>query len=683
MMRGRRIPIALPNTGALSRRRHTLYIRSAIIVFILFAFLQFHVINYDSSDSASNDSTNYSTAAILQMVPPVFHKYLTGKPRNSTHGQNGTHVGGEGPRTANISEILRMIQRYNEFQTVLNEDIYGPLQNDSVIIVVQVHKRITYLRHLIVSLAQARDISRTLLVFSHDFYDDDINDLVQSIDFCKVMQIFYPFSIQTHPNEFPGADPGDCPRDIKKEQALLRKCNNALHPDLYGHYREAKFTQTKHHWWWKANRVFDQLEVTKYHTGMVVFLEEDHYVAEDFLHILELMFRKSQDLCSKCNILSLGTYLKTFNYYTYNKKRERSFANGWYARVKGNRMGGFAPGRAFPAEHARRSRGSFSFSASYNALDRSQKSTSDFPAKPRSGTVDVSTLLDQTLDVPVDSVNVFRVVPHQRALLPVDVPLWSDPFSRASHSFEAHGNDIATLSDVRNGFLNTPSNPWQRRRPLQHQHQQQKLLQQQRQLQQQQQLQRQQQQRQELQQQQQQGQQVPQTQVTTEKYASQSQWGYQVLPTLYSIYQKVEVTPWVSSKHNMGMTFNRTTWYDIVRCARHFCEYDDYNWDWSLQHVSQQCLKQKLHVMVVKGPRVFHIGECGVHHKKSNCESNQVISKVQKVLKAARGSQQLFPRSISLTQTSLVKKTKLRKGNGGWGDQRDHQLCFNMTLVGR
>lgn len=30
-------------------------------------------------------------------------------------------------------------------------------------------------------------------------------------------------------------------------------------------------------------------------------------------------------------------------------------------------------------------------------------------------------------------------------------------------------------------------------------------------------------------------------QFTTEKYASQSQWGYQVLPTLYSIYQKVLV----------------------------------------------------------------------------------------------------------------------------------------------
>lgn len=469
-MRGRRIPIALPNTGALSRRRHTLYIRSAIIVFILFAFLQFHVINYDSNESGPADTANYSTAAILQMVPPVFHKYLTSKTRNGTQGQNGTHAGGGVPgdsaqRSANISEILRMINRYNELQTILNEDIFGPLQNDSVIIVVQVHKRITYLRHLIVSLAQARDISRTLLVFSHDHFDDDINDLVQSIDFCKVMQIFYPFSIQTHPNEFPGADPGDCPRDIKKEQALLRKCNNALHPDLYGHYREAKFTQTKHHWWWKANRVFDQLETTKYHTGLVVFLEEDHYVAEDFLYILELMQLKSNELCPKCNILSLGTYLKTFNYYTYNKK--------------------------------------------------------------------------------------------------------------------------------------------------------------------------------------------------------------------------VEVTPWISSKHNMGMAFNRSTWHDITRCARHFCEYDDYNWDWSLQHVSQQCLKQKLHVMVVKGPRVFHIGECGVHHKKSNCESNQVISKVQQVLRVARRSRQLYPKSISLTVASVIKKTKLRKGNGGWGDQRDHQLCFNMTLIGR
>lgn len=89
----------------------------------------------------------------------------------------------------NCSEMQRAIRHYNELQMVLNEDQFGPLENDSVIIVVQVHTRITYLRHLIVSLAQARNIESTLLIFSHDFYDEDINDLVQSIDFCKVMQV--------------------------------------------------------------------------------------------------------------------------------------------------------------------------------------------------------------------------------------------------------------------------------------------------------------------------------------------------------------------------------------------------------------------------------------------------------------------------------------------------------------
>ena len=38
-------------------------------------------------------------------------------------------------------------------------------------------------------------------------------------------------------------------------------------------------------------------------------------------------------------------------------------------------------------------------------------------------------------------------------------------------------------------------------------------------------------------------------------------------------------------------------------------QYDDYNWDWSLQHVSLNCMKEKMQVMLSKGPRVFHIGE--------------------------------------------------------------------------
>lgn len=136
-----------------------------------------------------------------------------------------------------------------------------------------------------------------------------------------MIQIFYPYSIQTHPFEFPGVDPNDCPRDMKKDEALKRQCSNAQSPDLYGHYREASFTQTKHHWFWKANTVFNGLDVTKNHKGYVVFLEEDHYVTEDFLHVLNMLKDKSHESCPKCNIISLGTYLKTFNYYTYSNKK--------------------------------------------------------------------------------------------------------------------------------------------------------------------------------------------------------------------------------------------------------------------------------------------------------------------------------------------------------------------------
>jgi hypothetical protein len=54
--------------------------------------------------------------------------------------------------------------------------------------------------------------------------------------------------------------------------------------------------------------------------GMVLFLEEDHFVAEDFIHILRLMERTCRTSCDRCNILSLGTYLKTYNYYGESKK---------------------------------------------------------------------------------------------------------------------------------------------------------------------------------------------------------------------------------------------------------------------------------------------------------------------------------------------------------------------------
>lgn len=39
---------------------------------------------------------------------------------------------------SDVDKIIQNITRFNEFQTIQNEDLFGPLKNDSVIIVVQV-----------------------------------------------------------------------------------------------------------------------------------------------------------------------------------------------------------------------------------------------------------------------------------------------------------------------------------------------------------------------------------------------------------------------------------------------------------------------------------------------------------------------------------------------------------------
>ena len=133
------------------------------------------------------------------------------------------------------------------------------------LILSQVHNREGYLRQLVNSLSAARHIENTLLVFSHDVWDEQINTLVRyesskhlgscwicngfdvsglsatsgseldwswshnclgdqahigvfddyagcgsgradfrGIEFTMVVQMFYPFSLQTHPHSFPG-----------------------------------------------------------------------------------------------------------------------------------------------------------------------------------------------------------------------------------------------------------------------------------------------------------------------------------------------------------------------------------------------------------------------------------------------------------------------------------------------
>lgn len=88
---------------------------------------------------------------------------------------------------SDIELIKERIKELNSAQKILNLDRFDLSSSENtIVIVVQVHNRANYLQHLIDSLRKAEHIEQALLIFSHDLYDDDINDLVAKVDFCPV-----------------------------------------------------------------------------------------------------------------------------------------------------------------------------------------------------------------------------------------------------------------------------------------------------------------------------------------------------------------------------------------------------------------------------------------------------------------------------------------------------------------
>nr|XP_034996647.1 alpha-1,6-mannosyl-glycoprotein 2-beta-N-acetylglucosaminyltransferase [Zootoca vivipara] len=360
-----------------------------------------------------------------------------------------------------------LVYRLNFDQPVRNEERWRAATSEggdgagaspdgvAVAVVVQVHERAEHLRLLLASLRRAPGAERVLLVLSHDVWSAELNALAASVDFCAVLQVFFPFSLQLYPAEFPGTDPRDCARDVGQAAALRLGCLNAQYPDAFGHYREAAFAQTKHHWWWKLHFVWERVRALRRHPGLVLFLEEDHYLAPDFYHVLQRMWAARQRDCPECQVLSLGTY---------------------------------APMRG-----------------------------------PFSGRAD-----------------------------------------------------------------------------------------------------------------------------------------------------KLELKTWKSTEHNMGMAFGRDTYEQLMGCAEAFCTYDDYNWDWTLQHLTVSCLPRFWKVLVPEIPRVFHTGDCGMHHKKQ-CQPAAQSAKVDALLDANR--QHLFPETMVVGKRYSLAPLSPHVKNGGWGDIRDHELC--------
>ncbi|GMR52390.1 hypothetical protein PMAYCL1PPCAC_22585, partial [Pristionchus mayeri] len=351
-------------------------------------------------------------------------------------------------------QIIDSANSINENGAVLNTERFGPLETVKAVIVIQVHNRLEYLKLLVSTLSKTAGIEDTLLVFSHDAKIESIDNLVRNISFARVKQIFYPFNAQLFPHIFPGQDPRDCTEKIGKNQAKATGCQNWEHPDKYGNYRSAKYSQIKHHWRWKMNYVFDGIVDRYFLAGRwVLLLEEDHYIFPDALHVLKQISKTKKTLCSECEVISLGLHLKSYKNY---------------------------------------------------------------------------------------------------------------------------GENIGQLG----------------------------------------------------------------------------------------------VRPWYTSKHNMGMALQSSTWAKIKSCSELFCSWDDYNWDWSLLQVSVKCLPQRLAVIFPLAPRVLHIGDCGVHTHR--CAVSNAAKMADDLLQQHSAS--LFLISMNLTSNSQGTPSSSRE-NGGWGDERDRALC--------
>ena len=228
------------------------------------------------------------------------------------------------------SQLTTLYQKaldMNFSQKLHNTQYFGDHSPDSIILVVQVHDRPKYFQEFLNSLKHVRNVEQATLVISMDKFSDEMKNVISSIAFCRYMVIFFPFSMQLFPNSFPGEDPNDCPRDISKAEAIAKKCNNADHPDLYGHYREVKYVQIKHHWLWKLHMVFKGIKVFANSQGPVILLEEDYFLVPDILVCASKAVELKNTKCTKCGFISLGNYEKTQDYSHNNYVEVRSWVS--------------------------------------------------------------------------------------------------------------------------------------------------------------------------------------------------------------------------------------------------------------------------------------------------------------------------------------------------------------------
>ncbi|CAI0383495.1 unnamed protein product [Linum tenue] len=133
---------------------------------------------------------------------------------------------------------------------------------------------------------------------------------------------------------------------------------------------------------------------------------------------------------------------------------------------------------------------------------------------------------------------------------------------------------------------------------------------------------------------------------------------------------------------NVGYSFNRTVWEKIHRKAKEFCFFDDYNWDITMWATVYPSFGGPVYSL--RGPRTsaVHFGKCGLHQghgekeKKSGCIDNGAMNIVAEETDKAVNVNKEWEVRVYENQPGYQAGFK---GWGGWGDERDRELCMKFA----
>ncbi|XP_061712823.1 alpha-1,6-mannosyl-glycoprotein 2-beta-N-acetylglucosaminyltransferase-like [Cydia pomonella] len=181
-----------------------------------------------------------------------------------------------------LQELMRKVEQTlaEAGHELLNEAEYPIVGNKMPVLVVLAGRRAARLQWLLASLADVTNIGDALLVISHSFYDEAVNELVKRVDYCRVLQLYFPYSVQLFPNRFPGAE-------LNRSRAA------------------AIAAEEKQHWWWTTSFLFNHYTLLDHKLGLALFLQEDDYVAPDLLHMLKYAQRAFK-YHHEAEVISLG-----------------------------------------------------------------------------------------------------------------------------------------------------------------------------------------------------------------------------------------------------------------------------------------------------------------------------------------------------------------------------------------